>query len=498
MPTVQDTALIMLATPEGRSALEVFLEEGVPGAPGETWTLDLPGTLRPLLRHQPANPALAASLGLDRMFMLEGLDPAELSEATLALRQSGWCEAVATDWIGSTTSSIKYLGNLPNDPLFNQQYALFNTGQTVGGQAGLPGADINALGAWDVPRGAHKITVAVFDAGISMSHPDLVPQLVPGWNFLKNSGETDDDNTSHGTHTAGIIAGVVSNREGVAGLAWGTEIMPVVVLNKYGFGNTGTLAEALVWAADQGVHVASVSIGYYPADEDHDDMVALRAAVQYATEQGMLICASAGNNGIGTEMSLLANYPETMAVGATDNRDQLWNGTSTGPAMSVVAPGVNILSTWDSLYQGPGENTYYARTGTSQATPYVAGLAALLLAINPDLEPDDLRLIIERTAQNIRPIGSGWSPQFGYGRIDAAAAAEDAFTYIDKDIGSSDRTCTADFNNDGIVNSQDFIRYLTEFNAHNWRADLSAPFGLFDSRDLLAFLMAYAEGCEYE
>ncbi|VAX40234.1 hypothetical protein MNBD_PLANCTO03-1380 [hydrothermal vent metagenome] len=485
----------MLATPEGRLALEAILDEDAPIGPGEVSALEFPGTLRPLLRHPPANPALAASLGLDRVFLLEGLDPAELPLAKTKLCESGWCESVAVDWVAEATSAAS-LGNLPNDPLFNQQYALFNTGQTVGGQMGLPGADINALGAWDVPRGTHKITVAVFDAGISMSHPDLVPQLVPGWNFLKNSGETNDDNTSHGTHVAGIIAGVVSNREGVAGLAWGTEIMPVVVLNKYGFGNTGTLAEALVWAADQGIHVASVSIGYYPAGEDHDDMVALRAAVQYATEQGMLICASAGNNGIGTEMSLLANYPETIAVGATDNRDQLWSGTSTGPAMSVVAPGVNILSTWDSLYQGPGENTYYARTGTSQATPYVAGLAALLLAINPTLEPDDLRLIIERTAQNIWPIGNGWTPQFGYGRIDAAAAAEDAYTYIDKDLGSSDTTCTADFNNDGVVNSQDFISYLSAFQVQNWRADLSEPFGVFDSRDLIAFLAAWAEGCE--
>ncbi len=487
-------SLIVLATPEGRSALERLIENDGVDSLDTASVLDLPGTLRPMLRHAAANPELAAALRLDRAFILEGLEPSDLAAATLELNESGLFEAVSinhTIWSHSSDDS----NTLPNDPLFAQQYALLNTGQTVGGQTGLPGADINALGAWNIARHNQDITVAVFDAGLSESHPDIAPQLVNGWNFQDDSSNTDDLYTSHGTHVAGIISAVTSNREGIAGLSWNTKLMPIVVLNRFGFGNVGTLAEAIVWTADQGVQVASISLGFSPIKGDADDL-ALSAAVQYATQQGMLICASSGNVGT-APIGAPARYPETIAVGATDNRDNLWSGTSTGPEMSVVAPGVNILSTWDSvLADGPGEDTYYTRTGTSQAAPHVAGLAALLLSINPGLEPDDLMLIIQRTAKRIRTSESNWDPGYGYGRIDAAAAAIDALTYIDRDLGFGDPNCTADFNHDGLVNSQDFIQYLSAYQARDPRADIAEPFRVFNVQDVIAFLQAYAVGCE--
>lgn len=496
-PDADHTSLIIIASPEGRSHLVELT--GSIGEKGQGLGLGvaLPGHLRPLFRTDPANEPLAASLGLDRMFVLEGLTASTLDKARHDLMHTGWCETVSLNHTGWTDSSDdSNSDNFPNDPLFNQQYALHNTGQLVGGQVGRVGADVRALEAWHIPRTNHSVTVAVFDAGLSESHPDIAPRLVPGWDFQNNDSGTDDKYTSHGTHCAGIISAVSSNREGITGLAWNVNLMPIVVLNKFGFGNTGTLTEAIVWTADQGVDIASISIGYNPTEGDADDL-ALHAAVQYATQQGMLICASSGNvpsDPIGAP----ARYPETMAIGATDNRDNLWGNTSTGPEMIVVAPGVNIVSTWDSISSdGPGEDTYHLRTGTSQAAPHVAGLAALLLSINPTLEQDDLRLIIERTAQNVRPIGDeGWTPNFGHGRINAAAAARDAYTYIDRDLGSNDNLCTADFNGDGVVNSLDFIEYLTAYDQQDRRADLAAPFGTIDIRDLLAYLSAYAEGCE--
>ncbi|MBK7404984.1 MAG: S8 family serine peptidase [Phycisphaerales bacterium] len=455
------------------------------------------GAWRSLLRRGAGDAGLAAALGLDRAFVLE-LAPGVDSEETLSvLRARGdLFEAVSleqTTAAGLTEDDGDNTVFSPNDPLFKEQYALLNSGQRIGGQDGDPGADLDMLDAWQLSAGGRPVTVAVLDAGVSADHPDLTGKLTPGWNIVSDNDKTTDRYTSHGTHTAGIIAARTSNRLGVASVAPDAWIMPIVVLNKYGFGNEAWLAEGLVWAADHGARVASVSLGFDPKDGDANDQV-LRNAVIYATSKGMLICASAGNTP-GARIGAPARYPEAMAVGATDNRDQLWNGTSTGPQMSVTAPGVQIWSTWDSVWNDPGEYTYAAKTGTSQACPHVAAVAALVAGVAPLLRTGQIREILERTAEDLGP--PGWDPDFGFGRINAGRAVAAALWTKQGDLGVGTTLCVADFNNDGSVDSRDFVEYLRAFAARNWRADLAEPVGVFNTLDLIAYLNAYASGCDF-
>lgn len=487
--------VLALATPEAAPmVMGIALGGTHPGpedGPGGRALLGSLGPIRPLLRHPPADPALASALGLDRTFVVGGGRGSDLAQIATELRASGLFESVEVNRVASL-HSVDDPAAVPDDRLFGQQYALHNTGQSVGGQIGLPGADIDAIGAWGLTQGSHEVLVAVFDAGVSQSHPDLAPKLVAGWDFMNDSADTDDGITSHGTHTAGIVAAMTANRAGIAGVSWKSKLMPIVVLNKYGFGNESDLAEGLVWAADQGAEVGSVSLGFDPRDGGAADQT-LRAAVSYATARGMLICASAGNVP-GAPIGAPARYPETIAVGATDNRDELWAGTSTGPEMSVVAPGVSILSTWDSTVYSPGEDTYALKTGTSQACPHVAGLAALVRSVAPRLRPAEIKQIIEQTAADKGE--PGWDAGYGFGRIDAAAAVLAASRGKGGDPASDQSRCVADFNGDHHVDSQDLVAYLNAFLDHNWRADLAEPFGLFDTRDLLEFLQAYAAGCQ--
>ena len=448
-------------------------------------------SIRPLLRFGAANPELAREFRLDRTFTLS-IDPRLDVQAVAEefRRLNSRFEHVEVDHITQAHTDTDS-NNQPNDPLFTLQYNLHNTGQTVNGVAGLPSADIHALDAWNITRGSDDVVVAVFDAGISQSHPDLAPKLVPGWNFITDSSDTDDENTSHGTHVAGIIAALTSNRKGIAAISWQSKLMPIVVLNKFGFGSESPLAEGIVWAADHGARVGSVSLGYMPDDGSQNDQI-LHAAVTYATLQGMLLVASTGNTPT-NPIAAPARYPETIAVGATDNRDMLWDNTATGPEMTVTAPGVAIWSTWDSTSRSPGENTYAALTGTSQACPHVSGLAALLFAINPQLTPIEVTNIITKTADDLGP--TGWDPHYGFGRINAGSAVHEAQKSKEDDLQEGQIPCTADFNFDGKVNIGDFTAYINAFNNENWRADLADPKGVFNTLDLITFSNAYVDGC---
>ncbi len=479
-------SLLVIATDSGVRALQ---QPSVLNAMGVSIT-----AARPLLRHAPANKSLAHQLKLDRVYVLTLADklPAQKAQAVLARRTDLFDEVQINHTTVQHTddNSNNENNRTPNDPMWPLQYSLYNTGQQVNGVPGLPGADIHVLEAWNGTQGSEDIVVAVFDAGISESHPDIVPKLVEGWNFIADNDETDDNNTSHGTHVAGIIAAMTGNRTGIAGVSWNSKIMPVKVLNKFGFGNESILAEGIIWAADHGARVGSVSIGYLPAPGSQEDQI-LHNAVLYATGQNMLIVASSGNTP-SNPVAAPARYPETVAVGATDNRDELWINTATGPEMSVVAPGVSIWSTFDSEYKSPGENTYAQLTGTSQACPHVAGVAALVLAVNPDLSPLEVKDILERSADDLGP--AGWDPQYGYGRINAQKAVHMAKQTKD-DTTTSDPPCIADFNFDGQVNIADFTAYINAYNNENFRADLAEPKGVFNSLDLIAFMSAYAQGC---
>ncbi len=430
----------------------------------------------PVLAATPADPALASRLGLDRMYLVE-LEPAQIDSM-------GFSEILNTGFgaivqhaepvrVGSVTDDE---ASGPNDPGFPFQYSLRNVGQSIGGVQGVPGADVRATKAWGLSSGSGHITIAVLDSGVSYEHPDLYYKLVETHNVTGTGGPGDanDPYNSHGTHVAGIAAASSNNGEGMTGMSWGSPIMPIKVANFLGFTSDVWLGQGLIWAADHEARVAVVSIGL---DSGSDF---LHAAVQYATERGVVICASTGNTGM-PGVKYPARYPETIAVGATDSLDELAQFSTTGPEVTVVAPGVDILSTWDDIFSPP---TYAYKSGTSSACPLVAGVVALMLSEQPSLKTE--KVVDLFTIASIDKGAPGWDSKYGYGRVDAYRAVAAA-----KGI----RVCPADVNLNGRVEISDFSAWLSAYNTQNILADQNAD-DLIEPSDFSAFLSNYNRGCD--
>jgi len=431
-----------------------------------------------------ANATLAASLGLDRCYILSADDARDLDVLADQLQSLDLVfESVEPLAIGTAADSEGHdatdAGPLPNDPLFSFQYGLENFGQTIWGVVGKPDADIDASLAWGVTRGSPSVIVAVIDSGISLSHPDLEGQLVRGYNFTSaNSNDYDDQFYGHGTHIAGVIGGLLNNGIGVAGLAPQCKLMPVRVIDRFGFTAEQWVASGIIYATDQGASILNISIGFASGSQ------LLRSAVQYAYASGVVICASSGN--IASDpIGFPARYPETIAVGATDNQDLVASFTSTGPQMTIAAPGRNIYSTWDT---NTDPNTYARLSGTSFAVPYVVGTAALVRSVNPALDPGGVRSVLVRTADDIGE--AGWDQASGAGRVNAFHAVRLAMTLP----GAADPSCRADLNHDGGVDFADLQYFLSLFAVGSLHADLNGD-GLLDFYDIQTFLILFSQGC---
>lgn len=397
--------------------------------------------IAPTTTFQLKNTALARQLGLDRYYTIHLPDGSDTPTLTAELAQfQSHVELAELDLIGGA------LQTFPNDEHFDLQYALHNTGQNVEGQPGIADADIDAPEAWDLHTGTSDIILAIIDTGVSESHPDLAGKLVQGRNFTGSDPDDTDDSwlISHGSHCAGIAGAMSNNTEGVTGVGWGISIMPVKVLNWMGGGEISWCADGAMWAADNGAHVGSMSLGF-PESTSY-----LQNAMAYAHGQGMVLVAATGNTP-GDPVAPPARYDTVIAVGATDNRDNLADFTTTGPEMSVTAPGVNCYSCWDVLFNS---NTYSYQSGTSMACPHVAGLCALVKSANPNLTNLEIQDIIESTAEDKGT--PGWDPSFGFGRVNAFAAIQAAIT---------PQYLPGDMNCDGVIDNFDidpFVLALTD------------------------------------
>ncbi|HYI12563.1 MAG TPA: FG-GAP-like repeat-containing protein [Thermoanaerobaculia bacterium] len=318
----------------------------------------------------------------------------------------------------------------PIDPSYGQLWGLNNTGQTVGGAAGAAGADIDAQSAWNVTTGSASVVVGVVDTGIDYDHPDLQANIwtnpggkgnvacsagTHGFNAITGSCDPDDDH-SHGTHVAGTIGAVGDNNLGVAGVNWTASIMGLKFLDEYG---SGTIADAIaaidfaVQAKIDGVNVRvlSNSWGGGPFSK------ALFDEINKANEHDILFVAAAGNHGADNDLYSFypSNYPaqNMIAVAATDNRDGLAYFSNYGATkVHLAAPGVSVLSTVPGSYYG-------YKSGTSMATPHVAGVAALVLAKTPGLTTAQVKSAI---LDNTDPIAGLTGRSITGGRLNAAKA----------------------------------------------------------------------------
>jgi thermitase len=292
---------------------------------------------------------------------------------------------------------IRTLMRTPNDPVIEQQWALRN---------------IHAPEAWDITTGT-DITIALLDTGVSASHPDLKGKVLRGHNFVSDNDDASDDE-GHGTYTAGVAAANSNNGTGIAGICWGCKILPVKVLNQRGQGDDADIAAGIRWAVDRGARLISMSLG------GPDDTDVIRDAVAYAHDHNVLIIAASGNGqGDGNKANYPAAYPSVLAVAATTPNDSVSGFSTTGDYVDIAAPGVGV---WSTLWDADQGNTYGAANGTSAACPHVAGTAALLLSLRPDLSADQLAEILEATADDEGAPGK--DQQEGYGRLNVLRAVQ--------------------------------------------------------------------------
>jgi thermitase len=278
----------------------------------------------------------------------------------------------------------------PNDPYYPDQW-------------GLP--VVNAPEAWDMTTGSSDVTVAVLDTGIDATHPDLAGRVVPGYDFVNRDADASDDH-GHGTQVAGIVGAIGNNATGVAGVNWGTRLMPVKVLNSSGSGYSSVIAEGITYAADQNAEVINMSLG------GSDATGALAAAAEYAYDKGSTLVAASGNSGNGVLMHPAA-HEKVIAVGSLRDATSLSTFSNYGNGLSLVAPGQSIYTT----RLGGG---YVRPSGTSFAAPFVSGLAAMLSGIDPSLSPADIQDLMERTAVDLGD--PGWDVYYGYGCVNMAGA----------------------------------------------------------------------------
>ena len=273
---------------------------------------------------------------------------------------------------------------------------------------------IDAEKVWDtdgniiVDPGANAgygVKVAVLDTGIDLDHPDLQANIKGGSNTISSRKSADDDN-GHGTHVAGIIAGA-DNTIGVLGIAPQAWLYAVKVLDRNGSGFVSDIIEGLQWSINNGIQVVNMSFG------TASDIQSLHDAIIAAYNSGIVLVAAAGNSGPGDNTVLYpAKYVEVIAVSSTDNTDAIASWSSRGPEVELAAPGVNILST----YKGGG---YKTLSGTSMASPHVAGTAALVIASGV-ADSNQVRSNLQSTADDKGT--SGKDNLYGYGLVDAEEA----------------------------------------------------------------------------
>ncbi|PAZ16322.1 type VII secretion-associated serine protease mycosin [Streptomyces sp. SA15] len=281
--------------------------------------------------------------------------------------------------------------------------------------------------AWRTTKGA-GVTVAVLDTGVEDDHPDLVGNVLPGKDMI-GFGAKDGDRAwaRHGTAMAGIIAGHghgAGDADGVMGIAPEAKILPVRVILEDGdpararARNTrgNALAEGIRWAADHGAEVINLSLGDDSASAHPEP--AEDEAVQYALKKGSVVVASAGNGGEkGDHISYPAAYPGVIAATAVDRYGTRASFSTRRWYATVSAPGVDVVI-------ADPDHKYYEGWGTSAASAFVSGAAALIKAAHPDLTPAQIKKLLEDTARNA-PSG-GRDDSRGYGFIDPAAALAEA------------------------------------------------------------------------
>ena len=300
---------------------------------------------------------------------------------------------------------------------------------------------VQAPEAWDLSAGL-GIVVAVLDTGLQPGGPDGIGCVVAPRDIVNGDSEPVDGD-GHGTHVAGTIAQRTNNGIGVAGLAYEACIMPVKVLDDSGSGTFADIADGIYWAVGHGAKVINMSLGTNARYAFSTDPI-MDGALNFADESGVTVVCAAGNDGSRKNVSYPAIYPTTIAVGATDYNNNVTRYSNKGKGLDIVAPGGDTTRDLNGDGYGDGilqetyiNNTwnYYFFQGTSMASPHVAAAAALLLASNQDLTPQDVRNTL--TATTLDLYDAGYDSTSGHGLLqvfNALTGGGGGTTFTDADL----------------------------------------------------------------
>ena len=360
----------------------------------------------------------------------------DVNEAIQELSKTPGVRAVSED-------KIKKLAVTPSDTYFSQQWHLQTWESNYG---------INAESAWDVTTGSSDVTVAVLDTG-KINHPDLTGKWLPGYDFVQNDTDPTDPGLTpgdssvsnwHGTAIAGIIAGATNNSLGISGINWNSKIIPIRVGTGDG-GYDSNIINGIRWAAGLSVS-GTATVNENPADVINISWggtstcsTAYQDAINAAEAAGSLVVVAAGNgdtdgNPMDADNESPANCQKVLTVSASNESGTKTSWANYGDVVDVMAPGENDLTTSCSTTNSCSNNYAYTYVdGTSFSAPIVAGVASLMLSVNPALTPSELESLIKGSVNT--PGYDYYCDGIGYncgtGIIDASAAVQNAISAID-------------------------------------------------------------------
>ncbi|HKW15313.1 MAG TPA: S8 family serine peptidase, partial [Candidatus Krumholzibacteria bacterium] len=408
---------------------------------------------------EPADAVQTQQLGIDRWYSMQLPGGSDIMGAIDQYMSDPNVESATPDYIAE-------LAVVPTDPAYPQHWGHNNTAQlpgldwggtydhTLSTTVGTPGFDSNAQAGWGGTAGfgSSSVIIAIVDTGCNLSHPDLA--FVTGWDFGDNDSNPEDNSSGggHGTCCAGVAAAKVNNGNGACGAAPGCLIMPMKAANSAGSLLFSSIVNCITWATDHGANVISMSFGAAITSDPSTD-----SAISYAISHGVTLLAATGNENKST-ISYPAINANVIGVGAaspcgdrkrsssaaadlnpgvsadphsyTCDGERWWGsnyGTTTANAagaVDIIAP--TILYTTDILGAGGFRSGDYEPyfNGTSCATPYAAGVCALIKSKNPSFTPAQVKTQLENTAQDIVNVesGAGWDRYSGFGMVDINAA----------------------------------------------------------------------------
>jgi subtilisin family serine protease len=407
--------------------------------------------------------------GMNRVYrvrttLTDGRDVLVLANELAAMDIFAFAESDAIAWVKP--------GHMPNDTEFNQQWGLHQSNDH----------DMDLPEAWDISMGNEDIVVVVLDSGIDQNHPDI--HQLTGETFTGSSSNGNPSNgcDNHGTAVSGCVAATIDNNQGVAGVAPHCWVRAGKIFNEmdlfgFCFGflefQESWAINGITWAADSGARVTNSSWG------GGSPMSGITNAFNTTRDAGVFHVAAAGNDGSST-ISWPANLDSLISVAAMSSNGTLASFSTHGNGLFISAPGESIRTTDRSGGDGYGSGNTTTIDGTSFASPYTAGVAALVLSVDPTLTPDELENVLSSTAVDYG--SGGYDTTFGHGFVNAKAALDAV------DDGTS---CAGDLDGDGSVGVADLLGVVDQWGScSGCSGDIDGD-GTVGVGDLLAIVDAW-------